>query len=175
VHDLHQFDEFLGEAARLLHNFLAAAATLRDHTRRLRQQHPLSNKSLSDEYDSRARTTFAESPLSNFIQDLRNYTLHRRLPFVQGSLTRHLPTEAMTATASLRKEELQTWSGWNARARSYLEAAEDQMDLLEVVELYSSAVDGFNVWFASVWRSWHVSPFVELEALEDELKALLPE
>jgi hypothetical protein len=175
VRDLHEFDEFLAEVYRLLHNFLAAAMTLRDHTRRLRQQYPPADSSFSAEYDSRVRTTFVESPLSVFIEDLRNYTLHRSLPFVQGTLTRHLPTEAMTATAVLRKEPLQTWDRWRAGASSYLQEADGQIDLLEVVDSYSSAVDGFNIWFASVWRSWHAGAFQELHTLENELKTLLPD
>lgn len=74
------FEAFLDEVDRLLHNYLAAASTLRDHIRRLWQQHPPADPALIAEYDQRVREAFAESPVVQFVQRLRNYSTHSQLP-----------------------------------------------------------------------------------------------
>ena len=74
------FEAFLDEVDRLFHNFLAAATSLRDHTRRLWQKYPPPDPALAAEYQKRVKQTFADSPLANFVQRLRNYSMHQKLP-----------------------------------------------------------------------------------------------
>lgn len=53
------FERFLDEVDRLLHNYLASAASLRDHTRRLWQKYPPADAALAQEYERRAAAAFA--------------------------------------------------------------------------------------------------------------------
>ncbi len=69
------FDDF----DRLLHNYLASAMTLRDHARILCKRYRDEHRNFGDEYDTQIAANFGE-PRLRFIQDLRNYMLHYRLP-----------------------------------------------------------------------------------------------
>ena len=80
-----EFDLFLEEVGRLLHNFVAAALTLRDHS--LRLKHKLlpaaEADQLAEEYKARSIETF-DKPLPRFVLELRQYSQHRRLPITSG-------------------------------------------------------------------------------------------
>ena len=69
-----------------LHNFLAAVKSLVDHTRVMVQQGYSEASPFRDSYEKRKDATFL-SPRSQFVQKLRDYTLHRRLPNPVGTLT----------------------------------------------------------------------------------------
>src|SRR5450759_220200 len=71
-------DATLRELGRLLHNFIAAAKSLVDHTRRLYKKH-YTNISIP-EYQEKLRNRFAEDPQIQFVQSLRSYVLHYQVP-----------------------------------------------------------------------------------------------
>lgn len=102
------FEAFLGEVDRLLHNYLAAASTLRDHTRRLWRQYPPADPALIAEYDQRVREAFTESPLVQFVQRLRNYSTHSQLPVSRGRL---LGRGIRVTSRRLSYRKRSCWSG----------------------------------------------------------------
>jgi hypothetical protein len=164
------FERFLDEVDRLLHNYLAAAATLRDHTRRLWKKFTPADPSLVAAYDSRIKTTFDDSPLARLVQDLRNYTLHRRLPIARGhgSFTR---SEGMRFRVVLEREELLDWDNLNPKARLYLTSTPHELFLGEIIDAYTYAVQTFNDWFHHVFVDAHHAHFEELARLEQQLKS----
>jgi len=60
------------EIVCLLHNYLASAKTLIDHTRILVEE-LYKNTDFWAEYEARKKETFIDSPLAQFVQNLRNY------------------------------------------------------------------------------------------------------
>jgi hypothetical protein len=164
------FERFLDEVDRLLHNYLASVAALRDHTRRLWQKYPPADEALRSAYTARVTTTFAASPGCAFIQDLRNFSLHRRLALARGRLS-FSPQAGLDAAVILVRQDLESWDGWKAPAREYLNAAPDEIDLAEVVSSYSSAVVEFNDWFGQAFVGGHLAAFDDLAHLEGELAA----
>src|SRR4051812_13968222 len=113
-----RFEEFLAETDRLLHNFLAGAASLRDHTRRLWTKYPPKDEYLTTEFTLRINETFATSPLARFVQELRNLTVHRSLPVVGGRLSfTGGENVSWNSATGLRKQALVAGSkGWHAAA-----------------------------------------------------------
>jgi len=73
--------DFLDEVGRLLHNYLAAVGSLRDHTRILWDTYLAEDPA----YTEKVQATFAESGCCVFVQDLRNYTLHNQLPVAHAT------------------------------------------------------------------------------------------
>ncbi len=63
------------EVIRRLHNFVAAAMSLIDHTRRLYDKLYAGNNSFPD-YKDRVERDFASDPLSQFVKCLRQYCQH---------------------------------------------------------------------------------------------------
>lgn len=67
---------FLEEIARRLHNYVASARSLVEHTRiAVRETEPVGTPARA-QYDERIRVDFADSPESRFVQDLRVFLLH---------------------------------------------------------------------------------------------------
>ena len=167
-----EFDAFLDEVDRLLHNYLAAVTTLRDHTRSLWQQHPPADPALIAEYATRVRDAFAESPLVQFVQGLRNYSTHSQLPVSRGRL--FWAAEAGDhPTVELSKSELLEWDRWNAAAKEFLDSAAEQIDLRIVVSEYTAVVDQFNEWFTCAFVSGHRRAFDDLNARQKHFNELL--
>lgn len=170
-----RFDSHLDEIDRLLHNYLAAAASLRDHSRCLWQKHPPQDASLTAEHDRRIKATFADSPVANFVQKLRNFTLHAHLPVIHGTMSWSADEGTLTSATVLSKGALTEWDGWNAQARVFLAQSDDEIDLLEVVGAYTAAVHDFNRWFGRSFVEGHLAAFDELSALQAAYAALLPQ
>src|SRR5262249_5231062 len=137
-----EFEQFLDEVDRLLHNYVAAAGTLAEHTRRVWRRRPPRDVALSDECDRRVKETF-DGPLPQFVKGMRNYTLHHRLPIARGRLSGRAG-EAPVSLITIERNDLLKTDKWSKRAREYLASAPSEIDIAEVVEEYTDAVAGFN-------------------------------
>jgi hypothetical protein len=82
-----KFEKFFDETDRLLHNFLAAAESLKDHAEKIKGQHfhDLTGDADTHEYRARERAVF-KSPVGSFVTELRNHVLHERIPTTNGYL-----------------------------------------------------------------------------------------
>ncbi len=164
-----RFDAFLDETDRLLHNYLAAAASLADHTRRLWKKYPPQDPELNAEYENRVNDTFRDSPLARFIKGLRNMSLHRKLPVIQGQMSVTGGTmPRMNAVTVLHKDDLLSWEGWTNRAKAYLAQAGDSIDVEEAIAEYTRSVHVCNDWFGKVWVGAHLPAFDAMYALVQE-------
>ncbi len=67
------------EINRYIHNFVASAKTLVDHTRVFMEEE-YSGQSVMAEYLSKVKGALANEPVVKFVHDLRNYMLHKGLP-----------------------------------------------------------------------------------------------
>jgi hypothetical protein len=166
------FDAFLDEVDRLLHNYLAAASTLRNHTRRLWQQHPPADPALIAEYEERMKDAFAESPLVQFVQGLRNYATHSQLPVARGRLT-WTPDAGDHSTVELSKSKLLESDRWNTAAKEFLDSAAEQIDLRILVSAYTAVVEEFNEWFTRAFVTGHRPAFDDLNARKAHFDELL--
>lgn len=167
-----EFEPFLDEVDRLLHNYLSAVASLRDHQRRLwKKKHPPDDPVVAAEYDIQRATAFAD-PVCAFVQDLRNYTLHRQLPVAQGQLHVDVQGDVFDAGVTLVRDQLLEGVRWSTDAKKYLSAAPDAIRLRETVASYTDAVEQFYRWFAPAFVTAHRVDFDELEALEQDIERL---
>jgi hypothetical protein len=153
------FERFLDEVDRLLHNYLASVATLRDHTRRLWKKYPPDSADPQGVYDEQRRAAF-DAPVCAFVQNLRNAAAHHRLPVAYGHLSAKVGI-SFEAYVVVAKASLLEWDGWSASAGEYLTQAPDEIRLADPIGAYTRAVAGFNKWFGRAFAGAH------LEALED--------
>lgn len=141
VTNRHLLHAHLTELAYSLHNFAASAKSLVEHTRRtVRFVFP----SGYPEYESRVVERFKDSGELMFVQDLRNFILHRDLPNtrIEARLT---PTTA-EFSLPLETSDLLEWDRWSPKARGFIEAAGSSIDLGAVVHNYAAAVDESYDW-----------------------------
>jgi hypothetical protein len=163
------FEAFLDEVGRLLHNYLAAVGSLRDHTRDLWRKYLPDDKT----YGEKVKVTFIESGFCVFVQKLRNYTLHYKLPITQGKLSWERGSE-ITTGVQLNRPDLLKWSDWPAPAKQYLAALpDDGIDLAELVASYTDTVTRFNDWFGETFVERCGDAFARVDHLEGELAKAL--
>lgn len=136
------------EIIRLLHNYLASVKSLVDHTRIIIEEVHGSNE-FSNEYKLKKEEMFDNSALSHFVQELRNYILHKGIPNTFAQEKFKTPTDSETTSSIiLDLSSLRSWNGWRSKSKEYLNAARDDIDLYEIIVSYGSLVIDFYNWFS---------------------------
>lgn len=152
------WNEGMQEIMRLLHNFVAAALSLVDHTRVLyRQLYEPSGE--IPEYQERVTKNFAEEPLVQFVIKLRQMAQHYRLPSLENYTAMSDIKNGVVGTVQiqlrLKTEDLQQFDGWNAAANQFLATAGTHIDLRTVITGYFGKVSEFYEWFDQRQRQVH--------------------
>lgn len=152
--------DFGGEANRLLHNYLAALASLRDVQRMIHQKLWPERYAPDDPDDKRTKwevetwtpqvtVQFADDSI-RFLVDLRNFSLHYAIPPVTMTTRWHgsggEPTQ-WTNEVALDRNELLKYSRWSGAARRYIGTHDGDIEFLPVVSTYSTRVREFFAWF----------------------------
>jgi hypothetical protein len=176
-------------AARYFHNFSASTGTLVDHTR-IHVRSFFSGMTLEEEYNDKVKERFASWGPGVLVKGLRNYTLHRALPFV-GSHFEMKPSEDdprfvdVSHSFTLSVETLLEWKGWREAthkpALALLEELRDQRRPLEVrwlVDAYAERVQELMNWLRDAEMdavgAAEEAYVAERNALVDEVNSLLP-
>lgn len=162
---------FQREIARLLHNYLASAVTLIDHTR-IFTCDLYKDKPFYEEYKSKRDDTFKISELAGFIKGLRNWMLHKGLVPVVARLSGTGPTKSPISSMVLSLDKLKSWDRWDARAKAYLTGLNSDPELNKVVSAYGGLVESFYLWLENRVLDLHSSAFKELDELQDQLRVI---
>jgi hypothetical protein len=142
ANDLDERDRHLDEIDRLLHNFLAGAFTLKEHT--LKVSNRLSDDALKDAY---AENSPFDAPVAVIIKQLRNDTQHAHLPVIRQSVNITVqPEQSFTSRLVLPREYLRSLN-LNAPTRQYVDGLSDDAALGDLVERYTLDVEKFTQWF----------------------------
>jgi hypothetical protein len=163
-----RLESFLDEVTRLLHNFLAGAQSLVDHTRVFKDK-MYKGHGFKKVYQDKVDRDLKHSPIVCFVQDLRNYVLHKQLPIASATLSIKGGGGTITAfdsTVKLDVNELREWNKWKPESRVYLDSLDDKVQIREVVEMYEGAIRAFYQWFGEQQAQVHLSEFAELGRLE---------
>ncbi len=169
VKNTAKLDLFQKEIIRLVHNYVASAKSLVEHTRNFVREH-YSNSKFEKEYLSKVNETFHD-PFSEFVIKLRDFTLHNGLPtiFSDLHLERGRPVEfrILLDVISLRK-----WKRWSRKSKEYLKTLRPQVELDLVVEEYKSKVAEFYEWFGKEVQELHSKEFAQTNLLQQKLRDL---
>lgn len=173
--DLSKTHHIMREVSRLFHNFLAGAMTLVDHTRVFVDDFYLGT-SVNKEFKSRVSRNFSDNKLTRFVQDLRNYMVHRGLPPLQRHLTMK-PIEGGQpglATAQtgfqLPTADLQEWKNWKSDSKKFLDEAGENIDLISLVVRYRIVIETFHNEFDELLREYHKDDLEYLAAMDAEFR-----
>jgi hypothetical protein len=177
--DLEKSHQTIREVSRLFHNFLAGAMTLVDHTRVFVDEYYLGTL-VNKEFKSRVNKNFLNNKLTRFVQDLRNYMVHRGLPPLERHLTMKpieggRPGEVTAETGfQLPTAELQQWNGWKSDAKQYLKESGEKIDLMSLIVRYRILIDTFHNEFDELLREYHKDDLAYLAAMQAQLNSALP-
>jgi hypothetical protein len=162
--------QFEGAVMRALHNYVASAMALVEHTRRIMRDR---SGPIVDEFERR-KLAVLDHPEIQFIQNLRNYVLHRSLPFI-GHQVRVQPEPGVDATSEIRlsTRELRAWDKWSAAARRLIDSNEDELALRPIVDVHAALVIDLNEWLIEALSKANYEALAEVNRLVDESNAIL--
>lgn len=164
---------FIRDVIRLFHNHLAGAATLLDHTRIVSDE-VYRETSFADEYRQQIEQRFIDSPLPHFIEDLRNYMLHKGLPLALSELSFDRGSSGVEVDSALKLDanKLRDWENWSEKGRQYLDALDNKVKLEDVVNEYTTLVADFYGWFKNRHYMVNREALRDLEELENTKEQL---
>lgn len=154
-------EQFQREVARQLHNFVAAAFSLVDHARRFVGRQYKGTQTFPD-YEPEVKRRFAEEPLCQFVQGLRNYSIHRKPPPI-GSRMTLAQGQAPHHKVYVPKAALLDFD-WNATARRFLNGADDEIDVQAILNSYSAHVTAFYEWMFKRLQEIHADDVAAVAA-----------
>jgi hypothetical protein len=176
-------DDFGFETARLLHNYLAALASLRDVQRVIhRRVWPELNapgtgdkrttKWEAEVWTPKINELFGDEP-TVFLVDLRNYSLHYAIPMTSMSTNFQSAGGAgggmaMSNTVAADRTELLKWDGWRSKGKAHITSApNDSIDIVTPIATYSTRVREFFGWF---WEQ--IEDSARIDILEYRYKSM---
>jgi len=165
-------NQFNAVLIQLLHNYVASTMTLVDHARRLRNNW---TADLQTEFSERL-AELVKNPEVPFIQGLRNFMLHRSLPFPAYTLHIADPGDEGPLTnmaIELSTEELLAWKGWTAEPKAFLRDQGETVALLPIIEKHGDLVFRFNAWVVNALGEANRKALSELNEIQVELNAIL--
>lgn len=157
------------EILRHFQNFVTSSMALVHASRSWAKEFRVRFPDFCAEYDARVAAEFSGSVNHLFVQDLRNYLSHYRLPLSasQGTFTLRLSLKdgeqnnKIDWAIVLDLEGLRHWSGWRAKSKAYLAACSDDINLLTIVEPYHQRVLAFYDWFYQNLEELHAADIAE--------------
>lgn len=161
---------FEGAVMRGLHNYVASAMTLVDHTRRVMRDR---SGPIVEEFELRKQDVVA-NPEVPFIQGLRNFVLHHALPFV-GHQVRLQPQQNVIATSEIQLSvrDLAQWEGWSASTRAFIGSHGGALTPRPIIRRHSELVVELNLWLYGQLADANADALAEVNELVVQRNAIL--
>lgn len=154
-----RFHAFMAEVDRLVHNFLASAASLIYYDRRIMRS-AYEHSPIWGRYMEAVAERF-DGGQALFVQGLRNYTAHYDLPGSFGQLS--MGPESYRSLVMLDRDRLLEWDGWKRGARDFLENQGKEVDLAGSIKFYASAVDSLHEWMTTTHQVEHAEDLARFQ------------
>jgi hypothetical protein len=164
---------FHARLTRHLHNYLAAAMSLRDHVRRVMRGR---TGPIADEFERRKQEALDKNPELSFGFGLRNYTSHRKLPVFPHTLSWtnvNQPNQKIESEVELRVAELLEGETWSAADRTYLKGQGDAVSLRPVIKRHAELVLALNAWLLNELANANARALEEVNELIVARNAIL--
>jgi hypothetical protein len=153
-------DNFDDEVNRLLHNYLASLATLRDVQRMVHRKLWTERHAPDSKDDKRTawevkiwepkRDELFGDDVVKFLVDLRNYSMHYAIPLSSSGTTVSWNGSGPVVQENavrLNRLELLKWDGWKGASRRHIESHDGDIEFLPAIADYSLKVRDFYGWF----------------------------
>lgn len=165
-----KLDDFRDEVLRLFYNFLAAAKSLVEQARYIVEESEC-KREFKEKYLLEVKQRFFNSECNKFIEDFRNYLVHKGLPNI--SFTESYDKEkGYSNFVAINIEYLKRWNGWTKLSKQYISSLQPSEDFLAIVTSYSVEIFDFYEWFKLEFLNSHKHEYNQLTDLQNELKEL---
>lgn len=162
------------EITRRVHNFVASAFTLVEHTRNFMREH-YADTPVKAGYQDRLDNEFKSDPLANFVKDLRNFILHKGLP--ESEMYMHFQSNPnspngggeLTTGIRINSSKLLEWGKWSPPARSFIQGSGQFVDIRTFAEAYTYKIEDFQEWLQAELDEFHAKDLEEMRSIQIEL------
>jgi hypothetical protein len=163
-------DQFRTLLDQKLHNMLAAAVSLVDHTRRFLKNYEATD--FASEFETRS-VRVRDAPVAVFLRDLRNFLLHvgnAPISMTLNVVTNEDGTQSTTFSVKLVSASLVYGADgrsykWKKLARGFIESNGDSIPLLPTVRHYADLMETLYEWVASQFQVLHKNDTDEADKL----------
>lgn len=156
-----------------LHNFVAAAQSLVEHSRNLYVGRLNKSIQLFSEYKERMNREFASDPLARFVICLRHYCQHYKAPSISVITTTTFSDSSLVRKVYLPLDSLRTYDGWNSEAKAYMKTIDSNgVDIQQVAMIYHDRVMKFHQWVQERHEEMYANEFLRFRAKEREVLLL---
>ena len=157
-------EEVFAESHRLMHNFLAAAYSLKEHSIAVRGRVA---PQLKETYESETARRFTQDGVAGFCQGLRNYSTHRR-PIPLTISGQGMPPSTRTTLVIKRRNLEDYWSSWSSATKAWLRSSEEDIVLAALAAEYIAKVMAFQTWFRDEVRRVRESDLLHFRNKKEE-------
>lgn len=165
-------DEYQLEYLRRLHNYISSVYSLINHTQRVVDKY--GDEEFKEHYEEVLRERGLVQK-GEFLRQLRHYTQKRKLPPITASVRSTRDNPDLEYDVYIPTEDLLDWDEWNADARGFLEDAEEEIDLDEVIREYNESIQDFYDWFFRFLGYFHIEELREWYSTRAEIGTQLEE
>lgn len=141
--------EAMTEFTRLLHNYLASIYMLRDVTNAWVRRH-IKDSEFLEIYQNEITNRFSNNVQAKFLEDLRNFTLHRTLPLsIPELIFQEISEHALNSSLRLVlvKSHLLEWDKWSTVGKKLFDMQpEGEIDIMSICRQYNVNVTEFHQW-----------------------------
>ena len=134
-----------------LHNFVASAFAVLEHTRTVADTH-LRGEAHEVRLE-KYRETFEKPSLPAFVRGLRHYLLHYAPSYARGTLDLSMEDLGEGFTMAHRivldLAEMKSWRRWKLKARAYIDECGATVDLHEVMSAFNDILAEYQNWFVA--------------------------
>lgn len=166
-----EFNLTINEATRLLLNFLSSATSLVAATRNSVPKW-YKDSEFALEYEIK-KNKIAEDEETKFIEGLKNYSQHDRLPFVTGQLNINMKENKLNPRYILDRDTLLKGGDWKKKGRDFLLQNEEELDIEVIVSSYYRKILEFHQWIFNRIKEINSHELQELLVKQKELSILL--
>ncbi|WP_313090005.1 hypothetical protein [Chryseobacterium flavum] len=157
------------ETLRFLHNFLASAQSLIDHTRVFVNDLYNDDLLFKEEFSEKIQQTFTNDEVSVFIKDFRQFLQHFKMPNISTVTNLKIKDEKIERKVMISVQDLNQFSGWKALSKKFISKYKDKIDLSMVATEYFNIVNNFYNWFSERQELLHQDEFAEMENTRTEM------
>ena len=159
------------EVVFYLHNFVASAFSLRDHSRNVYEGRGRLKQLIQPfpGYKERVANDFVHDPLVHFVERLRVYCQHYSAPHVSIHMT--YSDGRFVRNFQLPLDRLLAFSDWE-KAKAYLTTLEGDVDIQQVATTYYEKVMAFHRWVQEQHEEVYAEDFKSFRDKEREVLLL---
>lgn len=139
-----------------LHNYVCAAKSLVDHSRVLYRRVYTENAPKFDDYEGEVKARFEDNPLSKFVEFLRTYCQHEKLPHIGTNMKFDSQSDdGFIFSVTINSSELLKSSSIKSLPKKFIKDQGDNIDLKSTIETYHSQVKNFYEWVSERQQELH--------------------